>query len=322
MNAPKSGTDHMNNCIVTITVNPAIDKSTSAQHVMPDRKLRCERPVLEPGGGGINVSRAIHRLGGKSRAVYSAGGALGEMLASLLDREGIAHYPVPIEGSTRENLTVFEKVRGQQYRFGMPGPQMQEQEWNRILGEIERLDPKPTFIVASGSLPPGVPVDFYGKVSRVSQDMGAKLIVDTSGDAFRTAVREAGAYLIKPNLRELEALAGESLENEKDQVNFAKQLIHEGSVEAVVISLGSDGATLVHEKMHRYFRAPTVKIQSKVGAGDSMVAGIVLAISRGASLTDAVNFGIAAGTAAVMTHGSELCRREDVERLYNEMDKG
>ena len=227
------------------------------------------------------MSRAIHRLGGQSTAVYSAGGPPGDVLTSLLDEEGIDHRPVRIKDFTRENLAVYEKQSGQQYRFGMPGPQVEEDEWNSCFDELRRLDANPAYIVASGSLPPGVPTDFYRKVARLAREIDARLIVDSCGEAFRVAVREEGVFLIKPNLTELEALAGRSLESENKQVNFAKELVKEGSGEAIVISLGSGGAVFVQGEEHHYFRAPTVKIRSKVGAGDSMVAGIVLAISRG-----------------------------------------
>ena len=305
--------------IATITINPAVDKSTQVRSVAPERKLRCEKPAYDAGGGGINVARAIARLGGDAAAVYTAGGLPGEMLKKLLDDEGIRHHPFQVEDTTRQNLTVYEKETGEQYRFGMPGPHLQSGEWNDFLDQVGQLDPRPDFLVASGSLPPGVPSDFYGKVAQLSQDLGARLIADSSGEAFKTAVRKEGVFLIKPNLRELEALAGRTLENEKDQVNFAKELVGEGSVEAVVISLGAAGAVLVHGEEYRYFRAPTVKIKNRVGAGDSMVAGMVLAISRGSSFSDAVRFGIAAGAAAVMNPGNTLCCREDAERLYDEM---
>lgn len=305
--------------IVTLTVNPSIDKYTEIQHVVSERKLRCGKPNRSPGGGGINVSRAIHRLGGRSTAVYTAGGPAGELLISMIGKEEIDHRPVRIEDFTRENLTVYEKQSEKQYRFGMPGPQLRDEEWNNCLDELCRLSPKPAYIVASGSLPPGVPDDFYRKVARLAREMDSRLIVDSSGDAFRAAVRDEGVFLIKPNLTELEALAGQSLESEYDQVAFAKGLIKDGSVEAVALSLGSGGAVFVHGEEHHYFRAPTVKIRSKVGAGDSMVGGMVLAAARGAPLFDAVRFGIAAGSAAVMNPGGELCRKEDAERLYKEM---
>ncbi|MCF8053107.1 MAG: 1-phosphofructokinase family hexose kinase [Desulfobacterales bacterium] len=305
--------------IATITVNPAVDKSTQVQSVTSERKLRCDKPTYDAGGGGINVARAIFRLGGDAAAVYAVGGLPGEMLKKLLDEEGIRHHPFQVEDATRQNLTVYEKESGEQYRFGMPGPHLQPGEWSGFLDQVGQLDPRPDFLVASGSLPPGVPSDFYRKVAQLSRDLGARLIMDSSGEAFRTAVRKEGVFLIKPNLRELEALAGRPLENEEAQVNFAKELVGESSVEAVVISLGAAGAAFVHREGYQYFRAPTVKIRSKVGAGDSMVAGMVLAISRGSSLSDAVQFGIAAGAAAVMNPGNSLCCKEDVEKLYDEM---
>jgi len=305
--------------IVTLTMNPAVDKSSSVQNVIPERKLRCGAPRYEPGGGGINVSRAIHRLGGESTAFYPAGGHLGEMLRSLLDREGIDHCPVTIGGLTRQNLTIYEECTGQQFRFGMPGPEVAEKEWDQLLENLLNHHPTPAYIVASGSLPSGIPKDFYARIAKSAKSLGAKMIVDTSGEAFSLAVRE-GVFLIKPNLRELEDLgdAG-ALKEESDQEALARQIIEKGRSEAVVISLGGAGALLVEKNGHQRLRAPTVPIRSKVGAGDSMVAGITLRLAQGHSLVEAVRFGVAAGAAAVMTPGTELCRKEDAESLYHKI---
>ena len=301
--------------IVTLTVNPAIDKSTRIDHVAADRKLRCEAPQHDPGGGGINVSRVITRLGGNSLALYPAGGLLGQMLNDLLDQEQVRYHSLPIEGMTRENLTVLEKSDNRQFRFGMPGPTLREEEWQRCLDELAKLEPKPTYIVASGSLPPGVPQDFYARVAKLGKDTGSRVIVDSSGEALAAAAR-AGVYLLKPNMRELAQLAEHEIEDEAEQERMAQELIANGYAEVVVVSLGAAGALLASEKGLARLRAPTVQIVSKIGAGDSMVAGIVLALVRGETLENAVRFGIAAGAAAVMTPGTELCRREDTEALY------
>ena len=304
--------------ILTLTMNPSVDKSSRVDNVVPERKLRCESPRYEPGGGGINVSRAIRRLGGESVTVYPAGGPSGQMLRDLLDKEGLGHHPIQIKGWTREDFIVREESTDQQFRFGMPGPVLQDKEWNRCLSEVPRIDPNPYYIVASGSLPPGVPKDFYARVARLAKDLGAKLVVDTSGEALSLALRE-GVFLIKPNLRELKEVAEHEIEDELQQEDLARHIVSSGQSEVVVISLGVAGALAVTEEGCERLRAPTVSIKSRVGAGDSMVAGIVLSLTRGLSLKDAVIFGVAAGAAAVMTPGTELCRREDAERLYKHM---
>jgi len=304
--------------IITITMNPCIDKSTSVGNVAAERKLRCDPPRYEPGGGGLNVSRAAARLGGESTAVYLSGGPLGNMLKLLLDKEHLRHEPFEIEGLTRENLIVFEESSEQQYRFGMPGPEIREREWQAFMNQLDRIDPKPDFIVGSGSLPPGVPQDFYARVSKWGKHHGAKMIVDTPGDPLSLACKE-GVFMVKPNLRELEILEGRSIENEEQQESLARRLIVDGCTEAVVVSLGAAGALFAWQGGVDRVRSPTVPIKSKVGAGDSMVAGIVVALSRGWNIPDAVRYGVAAGAAAVMTPGTELCRREDTERLYRQI---
>jgi 6-phosphofructokinase 2 len=304
--------------ILTLTMNPCIDKSSSIENVVAERKLRCEEPVYEPGGGGVNVSRAIHKLGGTSTLIYLSGGQMGRMLDMLLDQEGIVCQRMPIQGMTRENLMVYEKATGQQYRFGMPGPMVVEEEWKQCLGSISAVNPAPEYMVASGSLPPGTPDDFYGQVARLAKDRHIRLILDTTGEPLRIAVEE-GLYMIKPNFRELEALSDTKIDQESCQVTLAEQIIHKGQSEALVVSLGAAGALLVSKDGCERLRVPTVPIKSKVGAGDSMVGGMVLALDRGEPLLNAVRFGMAAGAAAVMTPGTELCRREDTERLYAEM---
>jgi len=304
--------------IVTLTMNPAIDKSARVDSVVPDRKLRCNSVRLEPGGGGINVSRAIHRLGGRSLALYPSGGYAGELLQELLDKEEVEHTSIPIQGRTRKNLMVYASSTNQQFRFGMPGPSLSEEEWSRCLDNLSNVEPKPDYIVASGSLPSGVPESFYGRVAALAKELQAKLIVDTSGAPLLPALYE-GVFLIKPNLRELKKLVGEQIEHESQHEDKAKQIVNNGQSDVVVVSRGAGGALVVWSDGHEHIRAPTVPIQSKVGAGDSMVAGVVLSLARGDNLLEAVRFGIASGSAAVMTPGSELCRREDAERLYESM---
>ena len=304
--------------IVTLTMNPAIDVSASVDYVVPDDKLRCGPPTYEAGGGGINVARAIRKLGGDALALFPAGGPAGVLLGDLLDAEGVRQRTWPITGWTRENVNVAERVTRRQFRFVMPGPALAARGWQAILDELDALEPVPRFVVASGSLPPGVPADFYARLGRRLKRRGVKLALDASGEPLRRAIR-AGVYLLKPSLREFEELTGESGCEESRLPILARRLIDEGSCEILLLSLGPRGVFWMSAAERGRLAAPAVPIRSSVGAGDSMVAGVVLSLARGRPLADAITFGVAAGTAAVMNPGTELCRAEDVERLYGEM---
>jgi len=302
--------------IVTLTINPAVDKSTYIDQMQPDHKLRCDAPIFEPGGGGINVSRAIKRMGGESLAYYLAGGSTGNVLAQLLDKEGLKHIPIPSIKWTRENFAVTERATDKQFRFGMPGSEIPEEEWKYSLIKLGKTTPKPEFIVASGSLPRGVPNDYYARVATIAKNMGAKLVLDTSGEALKKAAG-IGVYLLKPNITELAKLAGKEDMEEHEGEGFAQQLVREGMCEVMVVSLGSRGAMLVTKDEVEYVTPPKIKPKSTVGAGDSMVAGMVYTLAQGWPLCEVIKYGVAAGTATTMTPGSELCNKEDIEEIYN-----
>ncbi|MBC5991346.1 1-phosphofructokinase family hexose kinase [Pontibacter cellulosilyticus] len=303
--------------IITITLNPALDKSTKVDQVLPEKKLRCEEPVFEPGGGGINVSRAIKKLGGESCAWFLSGGPTGDMLSKLLEAEGITTWTVRTKNWSRENLMVMETTTGNQYRFGMPGPETYEDEWMQCLQKLKHLPQGevPQFVVASGSLPPGVPNDFCLRLAEIAHEKDFRLIIDTSGEALVKAAGE-GVYLLKPNLGELAALAGKDQISALEQEEIAMQVINEGKSKVLVVSLGPRGAMLASKEGISYMVPPTVPLKSAVGAGDSMVAGIVMSLLKGCPLDEVVRYGVAAGTAATMTPGSELCRKEDTEEIY------
>ncbi len=298
--------------IITLTMNPTVDSTSEVDHVVADRKLRCGRPDREPGGGGVNVARALQKLGSRALAVYPVGGALGRLLERLLDAEEIDHHGVRIDGETRENFTVIETESDRQFRFVMPGPELGEAEWTSCIEAVSQHD-APEYVIASGSLPPGTPSDFYAKLSGELE--GPRLVLDTSGEALRHGI-DGGAYLIKPNLRELSQIAGRELTEEAEQERVARELVEAGKVEVVVVSMGAAGVLLVTADVCERIRTPSVPIRSRVGAGDSTVAGIVFGLCRGDDIRSAVRLGVAAGAAAVMTPGTELCRRDDTMRLY------
>jgi 6-phosphofructokinase 2 len=306
--------------IITLTMNPAIDKSSAIENVVDDQKLRCDPPEFEPGGGGINVARAIHRLGGTAIAWYMSGGRTGNMLSLLLAQEKVEHRAILVEHETRENLMIVEKSTGRQYRFGMPGPELNESEWKRALELLSQANPKPDYIVASGSLPRNVPTDFFGRVVRIGKSLNAMVAVDTSGEALCEALEE-GLHLIKPNMREFETIARCEFQGEHHHEKIAAQLVEERKTDIIVISLGAGGVLAAWPGGMKKLRSPTVPIKSRVGAGDSMLAGIVLSLAQDRPIMDSIQYGIAAGAAAVMTSGSELCRKEDTEILYEKIRK-
>jgi 6-phosphofructokinase 2 len=301
--------------VVTLTMNPAVDRSIDTKHVVPDHKLRCRAPRIDPGGGGLNVARAIRELGGEALALYPAGGAAGELLHDLLAETGIDHEPIPIAGRTRENFTVRETATNAQYRFVLPGPELRRDEWERCLSRLSTLQPLPRYLVMSGSLPPGAPEDFYARAAVIARQVGARAVLDTSGAALRRGL-EGGVYLLKPNLRELGQLVATELRGEAEQERAALELVDAGWAEVVVVSLGAAGVLLVSAEVVERIRSPSVPIRSRIGAGDCTVAGIVAGLSQGDDLRHAVRRGVAAGAAAAMTPGTELCRRADAERLY------
>ncbi|PWA04541.1 1-phosphofructokinase family hexose kinase [Flavobacterium psychrotolerans] len=300
--------------IVTITVNPALDKSTHFRGLVPEQKIRCDEPRFDAGGGGINVSKAISRLGGTSLAVFTSGGPIGKMLEELVTKESIVYKAIEIQTWTRESFVAVDDNTNSQYRFGFTGGVISAEESAKVLETVTNLRPK--FIVASGSLNEGLPVDFYQKIAEIAKKSNAKLIVDTSGEALKKAL-EIGVYMIKPNVGELAKLIGvERLELE--EVNeAAKQIITKGGAEIVVVSLGPQGAVLVTKDNYEFVPAPNVAKKSTVGAGDSMVGGMVWALSQNKSLKEVIRWGVACGSAATMNEGTQLFKLEDAKRLFD-----
>ncbi len=301
--------------IATVTINPAVDLSTTIDRIVPVAKLRGTTQRRDPGGGGINVARVITRLGGRDvRAIYPVGGAMGDLLRRLLDQEGVASQTFPIAGETREDFFVHETSTAQQYRFILPGPQLSEAEWSECLRLIAALEPFPRFLVASGSLPAGVPDDFYARVAEIARNRGARMILDTSGAALAAAVA-AGVDLIKPNLREMRELTGIEPRDAFEWEAAARLLVVKRPATIVALTMGHLGAALVTRD--RILRAQPLPVAplSAVGAGDSFLGALVWRLATGRDLADAFRYAMAAGAAALLHPGTELCRPDDVERL-------
>lgn len=300
---------------VTVTLNPALDLSTAVAHVVDAHKLRCEAPVVHPGGGGVNVARVLHRLGADVLALCTAGGPTGERLSRLLAGEGVAGLYLPIGGDTRESFSVRETSTGREYRFVLPGPTLTGLEWQNCLDRLRALPGHVRYLVASGSLPPGVPTDFYARLARLARDVGARLVLDTSGPALAEALAE-GVWLVKPSLRELSELSGEALTSPQARLAAARSLVASGGAQWVALSLGPEGAQLVSARHALYAAALEVPVRSTIGAGDSFLAGLLSALDRhednGAL---ALARGMAAAAAALSSPGTALCQSAAVDRL-------
>lgn len=299
--------------IVTLTMNPALDITVDADHVRPTDKIRCCAERYDAGGGGINVARFAHALGGAVSAVFAAGGPTGARLVDLINAAGVTSRAITIAAATRESFTVNERTTDKQYRFVLPGPLLTAAEQQQCLDTLSDEAASADFVVASGSLPPGVSPDFYQRVADVCRQRGALLILDTSGIGLTHVT--SGVFLMKPSVRELREFVGRSLETESEQLAAAHELIDRGLTQAVVVSLGTRGALLVTAFDSQRFSAIPVHTVSGVGAGDAMVAGIAVGLSRAWPLGEAVRYGIAAATAKLLTSGTSAYVRSDVDHF-------
>lgn len=302
----------MDRRIVTLTLNPTVDLASDADAVRPVRKVRTRDETFDPGGGGVNVSRVLRELGAETMAVIAAGGVSGRLLEELLEEGGLPHTSVPIAGRTRVSYTVHDLGAKQEYRFVPEGPVLAEAEWKAALDTLGHS--QGGWTVASGSLPRGVPDDFYARAAADAARRGRRFALDTSGPPLRAALGY-GLALIKPSRGEFEALMGEPLRTPEAQAWAALRLVRDGAAELVAVTLGHEGALLAEPAGVLRLPALDVPALGAVGAGDSFLAAMVCALSRGESPREAFALGMAAGAAAVMRPGTAHPRAADVEAL-------
>lgn len=283
----------------------------------PFTKMRCAEARREPGGGGINVARVLKRLGVDALAIYPAGGAAGQLLGTLLAREGVPGLTIPVQNETRQDLTVFDETTREQFRFVFPGAPLGDIEWQQCLASLARIEPRPAYVIASGSLPAGVPDDFYGRLVLASK-ADSKIIVDTSGRFLRASL-EHGVYLIKPNLREFQELAGTAASDDSSLIEAGRRLIGRGQVEVIALSMGPDGALLITRDLALRANGLPIEPVSVSGAGDSFLAAMVWSLASNGDLETALRYGVAGGSAALLSPGTDLCRPEDMHRLVAEV---
>ena len=299
--------------ILTITMNPALDVLTTIDQVSHTHKMRCGAVLKHPGGGGVNVARVLHRLGANCAALYLAGGVTGERHHKLMSAEKVRCHVVPMAEETRESFSVHETSSGNDFRFVLPGPHASAAELEACVDYVAQHLPK-QFLVISGGLAPGASTDFYARLTTLAKQHGVRVVLDTNGPALAQALK-VGVYVFKPSLRELRDLTGQALLDEDAQIAAARQLIESGQAEVVALSLGAEGAMVISATQSWRARSIPVEVQTTIGAGDSFLSGLVWALSRGDTLLNAFQYGIAAGAAALLRPGTSLCQTSDVHRL-------
>ncbi|TFL19561.1 1-phosphofructokinase family hexose kinase [Jannaschia formosa] len=308
--------------ILTLTANPALDLSTEAPAVVPDRKLRCDPPLVHPGGGGVNISRAIHNLGGQSRALVAYGGSTGEELVRLIEAEGLAPEPMGVTHPTRQSVSVRDKATGLQYRFMLPGPPWTEADAAAAREAILAAAASDALVIPSGSLPPGLAPDFFPGLAPDLARRGARMILDTSGDALRHAAEaRTGLYVLRMDTVEAEELSGRHMSELRDCATLARDLRDAGAAEIVMVAAEAAGTVIATPDWVGLTRPPVVVPHSKIGAGDSFVGAFALSLSRGEDPVTACCWGTAAAASAVQEPGTRLCQRGDVERFYGQVER-
>lgn len=299
--------------ILTLTLNPAVDIACATEAVVPQHKLRTHGERMDPGGGGVNVSRVLHELGARTEAIILSGGVFGRHLEGLIEAEGVACRPIRIAGNTRIAMTVHDETSGGEYRFVGEGPQIQPTEIEAVAAAVAQAEAE--WLVISGSLPRGIATDMLGRLVRRAHEAGRRVVLDTSGPALKSALGQ-GLALIKPSLREFEELVGEKLPTAAAQDEAARRLVRDGAAERIAVSLAAQGALLATREGVVRRPAIPVKAVGTVGAGDSFLAAMVLALARDEAAESALRWGLAAGAAAVMSTGTARPKRATIEALF------
>jgi len=303
--------------ILTVTFNPTVDAASEAATVRPTRKIRTFDESFHPGGGGINVARVIHRLGGDVTALYARGGVMGTVLDHLLQRQGVACQIVEIDGNTRINNVIHETSTGMEYRFIAEGPVLAQKDWEKIVTTCEATDWH--WLIVSGSLPRGVPVEIYDALIALKEKRAGKIAIDTSGAGLSYVLKRGGMTLVKPSQGEFEAWQGRRFTSVGELAQAARALVAQGASEIVTVTLGHQGAVLAGANTSLYLASPPVRVMSASGAGDSFVAGMIHALAQDQNLEDAFRLGVACGSAAVMEKGTDLCQLGAIKSLFDHL---
>ncbi|MEM1340903.1 MAG: 1-phosphofructokinase family hexose kinase [Pseudomonadota bacterium] len=308
--------------ILTITVNPALDFSTEAPAVIPDQKLRCSSPEIHPGGGGVNVSRAIANLGGQSRPLLAYGGPTGDMLAELLKEEGLRPEPLGVSYSTRQSVSVRDGANGLQYRFMLPGHDWSEADVSTARETIEGAIEPGDLVIPSGSFPPGLDEDFFLNLAPVVAARGGRMILDTSGAALEHACQTPSEiYVLRMDLAEAREASQRSLVGLEDIATLASEFREKSGAEIVMIAAGATGNVICCDAWRGLTRPPVVVPISAIGAGDSFIGAFAMSLVRGEDPVTACSWGTAAAASAVTRGGTVLCDRPETEAFFQQVTR-
>jgi 6-phosphofructokinase 2 len=303
-------------------MNPSIDLFGTTERLIDNAKSRCRTLSREPGGGGINVARNLHRLGCPVTAIFTAGGFNGDLLRTMVEHDRLSFRCTQIAAETRQNVAISEGCSGKLFHFVFSGPQMQEAEWRNCLASVANLSPAPEYLVLSGSLPAGVPDDFYWRIAEMATRQGTRVVLDASGRALSSR-GQASVFLAKLNKVEFAQLGYSGPDDHESMLSGMASMVNEGVAEALIVTLDADGALLVASSGERcHFRPPATEVVGHVGAGDSFVALLVHKLLSGMPLTAAFGYGIAAAAVKVATTGNQLYDFDAVERMYRSLMSG
>ena len=304
--------------IITVTLNPAIDKTAHVEKMIPNGLNRLNNIILDVGGKGINVYKAIKELGGKSICTGFVAGSNGKWIEDKLDSLGLEYKFRHVEGNTRINLKVLDRDMNLT-ELNDTGDQISESDLRYLKEDLIEMVKPNDIVVLAGSVPSGVPVTIYQELITMIKAKGAKVILDADGDLFTQGIK-ASPTLIKPNKYELCKYFGISEEvNDVELVSHAKKLLYKG-IETVVISLGSRGAIFITNEETAYVKGLNIIAHSAVGAGDSMVGALAYGISEDLELIPLIKLAVATSAGAVMTKGTKAPSRSVVEMLMKEVE--
>ena len=303
--------------IITVTMNPAIDKTVEIDQLLPGGLNRIRKVEYDAGGKGINVSKTIRELGGTSIATGFLGGNAGKTIQSVLGKKEIGNDFIQVDGETRTNTKVFEK-NGAVTELNEPGPVISEDQIHALLQKLEDYADDHTLFVLAGSIPAGVDRNIYAEITRLVHKKGAKVLLDADGELFRNSL-EAVPDIIKPNRVELEEYAGfDYRASQEELLNLARRIRQKG-IGTVAVSMGKSGAMLVKDGYEVRCPALSVKAHSTVGAGDAMVAALAYSWDQGLDDDALTRLCIAASAGAVTTIGTKPPTRELVDQLAEQV---
>lgn len=297
-------------------MTPSLDLFGTADHLVEDAKTRCRETGREPGGGGINVARNLHFLGNRVRAIFPAGGSTGDMIEAMLGAESVPCQRIPVSNATRQNLALTEEATGRMFHLVFPGAELTEAEWRACESALRDAGDNTGYLVLSGSLPPGVPEDFYARLADDAAARSIRVVVDTSGRPLEPLL-DAGVYLAKLNRKELAQLGYSGDWGTDSQLAFMAGLVQSGVAELLVVTQGGQGALMATASGERLsVTPPHVEIVSHVGAGDSFVSMMVHSLCRGRSDSEALAWGVAGAAAAISTPGNRMPDEAHVGALF------